>query len=406
MSPRIKKILVAIGFTVIVIILASAVYIVFFRVSPGVQEFIEVEEGTEGLPSAGDGGPRVVTPPTPSGGIELPRVSEIAVGGLTEVTTLTTSAVTAPTLSTGNTIAFFDETDSRFYRITADGEIKRISDQRFAGLSDTTWNKDGNKAVLEFPDGANIIYDFDSATQVTLPSHWDDFEFSPRADQVISKSIGIDPNNRSLVITNADGTNTRSIANLGKNASKVELSWSPNDQVVGFSDTGPTLTGEFGRRMMIPIGKKDENFKGLVVEGFNFKSSWSPQGDTVVYSTVGSANDYRPGLWATDGRPNTLGDNRRNLGINTWIEKCTFADNSTLYCAVPKQLPANSGLQPAIADDIADDIFRININTGQSELVAVPETPVSIEQMIVSEDGDSLFFMNADSGLLQQIRLK
>ncbi len=31
---------------------------------------------------------------------------------------------------------------------------------------------------------------------------------------------------------------------------------------------------------------------------------------------------------------------------------------------------------------------------------------LSIKQIIVSEDGNSLFFMNADSGLLQQIRLK
>lgn len=410
MSERLKRILLIIGFVLIVVVIAAALYIVFFRgapevVSPGTTGETIGEATTDGtLPRADTGTPVTITEP-PSVGTQLPEASPVADGGLTETEALTTGRVVAATLTGGQDMAYYDRTDGRFYRVNSEGVIERLSDTQFPRAETIAWNNEGEKAVIEFPDGSNIVYDFDNETQVTLPAHWEDFGFSPSTDEIIAKSIGIDPGNRSLVITSTDGSRTQSIAALGDNADKVDINWSPNDQVVAFSDTGPSVSG-FGRKLMIPIGKNQENFRGITVEGVNFLSQWNPQGNKLLFSSAGSQNGYRPTLWVVDGNPNALGENRRSLGVNTWADKCTFANNSTLYCAVPQQLGPNSGLQRALADSIPDDIYRINIETGATVRVAVPQVSQSIDSLHVNEDQSRLFFTNADTGVLQQLRLE
>src|SRR3989338_10709500 len=178
MTDRLKTILIATGFTVVVVAMGFALYLVFF----------------------------LSTPPTPR-------------------------AATPPVGARGSSVNFYDASDQRFYTVGADGEVVSLSNQRFPNVESVTWNTSGDKAIIEFPDGANVVYHFDTGTQVSLPTHWEDFGFSPRTDEVIAKSIWIDPSNRALVITNADGSNARAIAPLGENADKVHVSWSPNNAV-------------------------------------------------------------------------------------------------------------------------------------------------------------------------------
>lgn len=407
MSERLKRILLVIGFVLVVGAIAAALWVVFFR-APGVEpptpDLQPPTSDSEGLPTAGVGTP--VGAPPQEGVTELPEAAPIADGGVTQTQAITTGRVASPTLaSDGASMAYYDKTDGRFYTVNAEGNVERLSDKTFPQAETVVWNGKGEKAVIEFPDGTNVVYDFENEKQTTLPAHWEDFDFSPSTDEIIAKSIGLDPNNRALVITSADGSRTRSIADLGENADKVTVNWSPNNQVVAFSDTGPSVAG-FGRKMIIPIGKNRENFPGLTVEGLNFKAQWNTRGDKIVYSSAGAQDDYRPMLWVVDGNPGSLGERRRSLGINTWVDKCTFANQSTMYCAVPQAMGPNIGLQRALANNIADAIYRVNVETGTSERVAVPQTPQSIETLTVSADGSRLFFTDQATGILQQIRLK
>ena len=410
MSERLKRVLLIIGFVLVGFAIAAALYVVFFRApaevttTPGTQP--EIPEGVnEGLPSAGVGAPVGVGEEV-GGTAALPAAAPIADGGVTKTQAITTGRVIAPTLAAdGASMAYYDRTDGRFYKVNAEGDVERLSDKTFPKAETIVWNDAGEKAVIEFPDGGNIVYDFENEKQITFPSHWEDFDFSPSTDEIIAKSIGLDPNNRSLVIASADGSRTLSIAALGDNADKVTVNWSPNNQVVAFSRTGPGVSGA-GRQMIIPIGKNRENFPGLTIEGLNFDAQWNPRGDKIVYSSAGAQDEYRPQLWVVDGNPGSLGERRRSLGINTWIDKCTFAGNSTMYCAVPQAMGPNIGLQRAIADNIADGIYRINIETGASERIAIPQTPQSIDALTVSRDGSRLFFTDKATGILQQLQLK
>ncbi len=403
MSERVKKIVFISGFITISIGIAIALYLVFFRTPAQTdEEIITGEDLVTGLPTAEEGTPSTISPEEPE---EL-VASEVARGGLTAVTSLTTGRISSTSINPdGSSMNYYDPSDDRFYRINEDGTATQLSDQKFPDVDSVAWANQGDKAVIEFPDGSNVVYNFETEVQVTLPNHWEDFDFSPSGSEIITKSLGVDPNNRWLVITSDDGTRTQGIAALGNNEDEVQVNWSPNDQVIAFSDTGPAQTG-FGRKMILPIGKNEENYKGLIVEGFGFEALWSPRGDRVLYSVASHGDDYKPSLWLVDGSGEDMGDDRRNLGIETWVDKCTFSSASSILCAVPQGLPNNSGIQRALADGTFDYVYEIDINSGVSSLLAIPDENVSMESLTLSDDGSTLYFTDADSGILQMIKLQ
>lgn len=407
MTERLKRLLLIIGFLLIVFGVATAIYVIFFR---GVTTVSETAPGTGagetagttgGLPTAGAGVPSAEQPGEEGGALP---VSAIAQGGLTQTTRLTSSEVISPTRSAdGESIAYYDPRDGRFYTINEDGEVKSLSTATFPDAQTVVWDDAGSEVAVEFPDGSNVIYNFETQQQTTLPNHWEDFDFSPDGTQLIAKSEAIDPNARALVITNTDTSGTQVIASLGQNSDKVQVNWSPNDQVVAFSDTGTAQTG-FGRKMILPIGKNDENFDGLIVEGLDFDARWTPSGERIIYSVVGEVSDFKPLLWIVDATAATMGEHRRSLGVNTWIDKCAFASDTTLYCAVPLLLDANAWLQRDLVDS-DDAVYKINIDSGTVSLVGIPETSAQMTHLTVAQDGRLLYYTD-ERGRLQFMRLR
>ncbi len=407
MNERTKRILIIVGFILSVIVIATVMYIVFFGnpISPQTEQPVAGDETSTGLPSANDGSPRVDEEPT--GDTNFQESDPIAQGGITKVTTLTTHAVHNTNISSdGKNVNFYNPADGRFYAMDENGEVVSLSDKQFPEVENAEWNKDANKAVLEFPDGSNVVYNFDTEKQVTLPKHWEEFQFSPVTDEIIAKSMGLDVENRWLVTTNDDATNTKTIAALGENEKKVDVSWSPNDHVVAFADTAAEVSGGISRNMIVPIGKNKENYKGLIIEGFDFEDEWSPNGRQLLYSTVSDYSDYKPLLWIVDATSSTMGENRRSVPLNTWAEKCTWKIQTTIYCAVPQSLQTGAGFAQRVSNTTPDSLYKINSATGAVTLVAVPEVPTTIKNIIVSDNEDILYYTNNSNGRLEKIDLK
>ncbi len=410
MSERTKRLLVVIGFIASVFGIGAALYFVFFKAAVPPATVSPVGEDVTGaLPSSDVAGPRVVVPPagTTTGGGGLPPAATVANGGRTVTTAITQGAVSYPTLGAdGKTVNFYNAADKKFYTVDKDGKLVLLSEKEFPNVSNAEWNKDSDKAVLEFPDGSNVVYDFTAERQVTLPKHWEDFQFSPVSNEIEAKSMGIDPNNRWLVTTNDDGSGAKAFQALGENAAKVTVSWSPNDQVVAFSDTAEPLAGGLDRKMILPVGMKGENFRGLTVEGLGFLSKWSPNGRQLLYSVAGDYSENKPLLWLVDATPATMGENRHSLGLNTWVDKCTYATSTIVYCAVPRNLAANAGLMRQLSFDNPDSLYKIDTSSSKVTLVAIPSVDVTMENLSVSADGTSLYFTDRSDGTLQLIRLK
>lgn len=284
-----------------------------------------------------------------------------------------------------------------------DGTPELLSDKVFFNVSNVQWAPDRNQAILEYPDGSNILYNFATRTQATLPRHWEKFDFSPRSDQIAFLSSGEDQDSRWLATASPDGSGSKPIEALGNNAAKVQVAWSPNDQIIAFSKTGAPQG--FGEQEILMVGRQGENFRSLLVNGIGFEGQWTPDG-RIIYSTSAADNDWKPQVWIVDGSPDRMGANKTSLGLTTWADKCGFGGATTIYCAVPETLPRGVGLYPAAAGNSPDRIWRVNLATGAREQIAIPSENHTINSIIISQDGRLLYFTDKISGQLYKINLK
>lgn len=337
------------------------------------------------------------------------QASPSARGGLTYISTLSSLQAKGFTLSSnGNNMLFWNSEDSKFYQINPDGKAALLIDQRFYDIDNIAYASTKDKAIIEFPDGANVSYNFTSKEQVTLPKHWEDFHFAPKGDTVALKSMGLNPENNWLAISNPDGSGSKPIQGLGTNADKVLINWSPDMIVVAMFVTAATDTRSSGpseQQEVFFIGKNDENFKSMLVEGFNFEPRWSKTGDRLLYSVHNGLSDYKPELWVVNAQGNAIGTERRNLKIQTWAHKCAFVTNNEVYCAVPENIGTGYGFYPELNNTTPDRFYKINLATGTRSLLAQPDGNFTVNEMFISEDGQYLYFTDINTGKLHKITL-
>ncbi len=407
MNDRLQRVLLIVGFFLIVAAMAFGLYWVFFRVAPTQQPGGVATTTRPGgtLPQAGQGGPQgSTTTGGGPGGLPVqpgqPFVPSLPSGipSTSRTTVLRTENTRSISVASNGSIRGYNPADGRFYRVDENGNSVPMSNQSFYNVDTVDWAKSSDKAIINYPDGSNILYDFNTNKQTTLPKHWEDFNFSPQDDHIIAKSVGNNSDNRFLIVSNPDGTNAHPIENLGTNQDKVHTSWSPNNQMVAYSFTGEPLG--LDRQQIIMIGQNQENFKGLIVEGRGFIPSWSPSGQTLAYSVYTAGNNYLPELWVSGATGDTINSNRRNLGVNTWADKCTWQDEASMICGVPTRLGTGAGLARDTFDNVPDEIWKINLQTGEKINLGQPQGGASVRSMSVTPDGKSAIFTDALSGKL------
>ncbi len=409
-----RRILFVLLFIASSIAFAIALFFVFFK-QPTTDDTIPPRDGAplgdgQAFPNAGlgqggviiDGGPDTLPPIG-----EIPRPSELSPPTIDQRTQqLIADDILNPQLVNGSQVQFYNQQDGKFYRRDEQGNILPLSDTVFFNVETVTWSGTGNEAILEYPDQANIYYNFDTKKQVTLPRHWENFSFSDQGNQIVAKSIGQSPENRWLIVSNPDGSNTRLVEPLGTNADKVTVDWSPNQQMLALSRTGDALGGN--REEVLLIGQNGENFPSLIVEGRGMESRWAPNGNQLLYSVYNAENDFKPQLWIVSTDPTSIGAGRQVLNVDTWAHKCDFnpTNQRFVYCGVPEQLETGAGFQPAIANTIPDRLYRIDTQTGiQTEIMFDDDQTHTIESLFLSDDGSSLFFTDTQEDGLFEVAL-
>lgn len=420
-----KKILLIIGFVIISVGLAYLLWAPVLNPEP-----IGGPDGQEpgtiigpgGLPETGIGdGPFIIgeggrlepigdreqpvgpdQPSGPGGIIGGQESSPVAVGGLTQTELIISQPTFSPKLDSNGNLNYYNLADNKFYKLDSNGNLVALSEKTFPNVVDVTWAPNTDKAVMEFPDSSKIIYNFDTEKQVTLPKHWDDFSFSPEGNQLSAKSLGIDPDNRWLIVFSDDGSQAKTIEDIGLNDSKVYVDWSPNNQTIATWTKGI----DFNRQEVFFVGLNGENFKSTIIEGRGLQSTWSTTGDKLLYSVYSSDNEMNPRLWIVDAQGESIGQDRQSLDLNTWAEKCTFASNNDIYCAVPESLPTGAGLFPELADTTRDYLYHIDLSTGSKNMIAIPDKDLNISQVMVSPDQKFLYFTDSRTGQVHQINLR
>ncbi len=397
-----------VGLAAVTIGIGAGMYFLFFRARPSVVPVSTIPGTTTGgtttgLPSAGNGTPTVPGTTPPGNGTGTLPVAAVANGGPTAAITLTTSAVTAPTINANGTVSYYDPGTGKFFGIDQNGTAAPLSSASFPQASNVTFSSSGREAAVEFPDGTNVVYNFDKSTQSTLPAHWEDFSFSADGNQVAAKSIGADPTARSLVISAADGSSATSIAALGANNDRVSVNWSPDGNIIGFSATGATGS-VFGQNEVYLIDKNGQDAGVFIVSGTDFHAKWAPDSSHVIYSVADASQEYRATLWYADKDGDRVGAARRQIPLQTLSSKCAFSTSTTLYCAVPASMPANGGSDPALITAV-DTLYKVDLNTMSTSIVAIPAVPTQMQNLSISPAQDLLYYTD-QSGRLSYIRLK
>ncbi len=406
MSERAKKILFAIFFVSFSIGMGYLLYWMLWRARLPQPAPTTAPGLTGQLPGAGPGGARPLAPSAPG---ELP----VSLGGLGAVpetpvlpskTQLLRDGVTQAITSNGdgNGARFYNPEDGRFYRVTPDGTIKLLSEKQFFNVDKVSWGKKTDAAIMAFPDGSKLFYDFEGKRQVTLPKHWEEFEFAPDDRRVAAKSIGVDPDNRFLIVSNPDGTEAKAIEPLGDNADKAHVAWSPGGQIVAYSMTGEAQA-ENGQQIIF-VGQNHENFKSLIAPGLGFVPNWSPSGKQLLFSVWGTSSDNKPGLWIAAGDTANLGANRKNLNLNTWADKCAWADETNLYCGVPRNLPSDAGVLRSQFTTLPDDVYHVDLALGIALKISAPDQTHPIRQPVISKN--KMIFTDAETGKLYSYALR
>ena len=229
---KLKKILMVVLFVFVAIIIAILLYFVFFREGPPPVENMNMENvGPGNINLAPNGNIALVN--GLFNGINLPvnvpiaEVSDVATGGVTKVDEIPDAYSKGSTMGKDGSLYYYDYLKEKFYKITPDGKLVPLTDKLFYDVSDVTWSPGNDKAILEYPDQRKIMYDFNSGKQVTLPAHWENFSFSPSGEEIAFKSIGLEPENRWLVISNPDGSRADIVTLLNADNDTVKVNWSP-----------------------------------------------------------------------------------------------------------------------------------------------------------------------------------
>lgn len=410
---NIKKILVVAVFLFSVLALGFALYWVFFRSAPS-ESPVNGNTVVGNLPDIASGTPQLtningnVTPGLPFQQFDANKVSIVANGGLTAVNKLSSDPVLG--VAKGNSgISFYDTAKQQFFKINANGQLELLSDKLFYGVSDVIWSESGEKAVIEYPDGVNILYNFKEKKQVTLPQEMEEFSFSKQGDAIAAKWISDasqnDSDNNWIVATKDDGSGLTLIEKLGDKSYSTQIGFSPDNQIAALHQKNIDNL----RQMVYPIGLNGENLQAFEVAGSGFSSKWSPSGNSLVYSVYNGQTDFLPNLWVTSGRTGEMGSLKVSLNLNTWPDKCTYTDDSTMFCAVPQGLPRGAGIYPEITYQYPDNFYRVDLNSGVKTLLASPvgaEGVYSAYNLTISADGSTLYFTDRNSGALQSIKLK
>jgi hypothetical protein len=416
MSDKTKLILKIIGFVIIIILIAWGLWAMFFK-SPGASYIPgrSIPISTGQLPDIleGQGGTIIdISQQVPTTLVPEPETLAIApdvvaTGGRTIVNSITPSRADHYSQSKNGMLNYYDARTEKFYRISPKGGSPTLlSDEVFRNVQQVTWANSSDSAILEFPDGSNIYYNFENGNKATLPTEAREFSFSPKDDSLAYEYIGENKDDRWIITSNTDGQGQQLVQPIGTESLNVKVDWSPNNQVLA---TFREPTSSLGEEVFF-IGFNNENFVSLQTNGIGFEGKWSTKGKQILYSVYSESSNYNPILYISGAEGDGIGLGNRSLRIQTWPDKCAFESEEYIYCAVPQFLNQGSGIFREQTIGTADTIYRIDLVNNVSEPIAFPETQsrssFTIENMQVSEDGTELYFTDRVTGRIHVMQLR
>jgi len=408
-----KKIGLVLIFVVFMVAFALGLYFLFFKqvLAPEVVTNANIN-GEQRLPGTANGNATVVNINSIiNSGLPLlanvngADISDVARGGLTFADKLDAGAALGDSMvMIGGEVYYYNRLDGKFYRLNESGNKTLLDNTTFYNADQVTWSPLGDKAIIEYPDQTNILYNFTTDEQITLPKELSDFSFNKNGTQISSELVTENEGSNWLITANPNGSGITYIEPLGDKASEVETGWSADNQIVAIYRESV----DFEKQEIFPLGQNNENFPSLIVNGRGYEGSWSPNTNSLLYSVYNKESGYRPTLYLSKTGPSGTSA-VYDTGLYTWSDKCAFAGTNA-YCAAPINMPEYSGLYRELGENTAYTFYEIDLDTGNSQMLAIPVGAngqfFGVDNLVVSQNEDILYFTDSLTGEIYSLQLK
>ena len=279
---------------------------------------------------------------------------------------------------------------------------KELFDIGMKNIKNALWSANNNDLILYSSTDGLATYSEKEHNLHKLKPTIDVAVWSDINNKILYKHFNTKTKQRSINIAKKDGTNWKKIVDIPfRHVSFMQI---PNSSNVAFWKTGDS----FYQSKLQKINIISPNKPTLIHEGlYGADYLYNPNGDTILVSSVKT----KGGSDITIGIMNSHGGEYENLKIPTLISKTVWSnDGRTLYYAQPTNIPENSVMPNDYNDgkfNTRDTFWKIDTKTGKkSRLIDLEDLTEKIDatNMFLSQNEDSLFFINRINNLLYKLK--
>jgi len=293
-----------------------------------------------------------------------------------------------------------------FETLSDDLKTTRITNTTIPGVFDSLWINEGS-VVLRYLDDENDIQSF--SAEIILGDNEENSLVGDFFEKNIGQMVILGESIFTLIDVGGGSSGIVSTPDLKKRSQVLET---PLKEILIFSTNKNTISINtkpsylvFGHLFL--LNTPTSSFKNLLSDIKGLTSLVSPNLKNVLYSQSESRG---VSLWLF----NTESLEKTKLSFSTLPEKCVWSKNSSemVYCGIPKnisfrELPDEwykGGLS------FSDEIWKINTETGERELLGDPQELVGEEIDLITlklnDDDSYLVFVNKKDSNLWGLLLK
>lgn len=413
-----KKILTSIFIVLLLAVLGLGIYFFFSRQNSSGQDFGQTvrnffpfgRNSDKTLNDVGSGAISTTTPENPIDMVEIiPR--------LREVSSEPTAGATAIDTPGKTTIRFVERATGHVFETSTDSlSLIRISNTTIPKIYSAVWAEGGNAFIAQYlkDDGETIetIHArIEPASQANLNEEnvlenleitfltpgIKSFAVSPKQNQIFFLSSN--PNGASGILAKSNGDGKSEI--FSSTFGEWSASW-PSTKIIALTSKPSADVPGY----LYFLDPKTESFQKIMGGQRGLTALVSPDGGSVLFYENTNVFSLLSILERETSK-------RIPLSLLTLPEKCVWSALAPLlYCAVPKAIE-----QGAYPDDwykglisFSDDIWRINIETGQQDIVAslkdLSGKDIDATNLILNERETYLLFLNKKDSSLWSLGLR
>lgn len=336
--------------------------------------------------------PAIPRTPESGGGIgtiPLPDLPSIADERLVR---LTDFPVVSPALNKDETRVFFYKKSGGdlFASDFAGKKLEKQTNLTIIGLMEAIWQRGGGRAVVRYADGDTVkaFLQIGTSTIAMLPQDITSATWSPDG---ASLTYAVPSDGRmELITTDAAGKNPRAIFRTP--LTDASLAWITADLMVFAEAPSAAADGHF-----FAWSRRDNSFVRIFGPQRGLMGLWSPDGALAAVSSGASLSLYDRAK--KESAP---------LSLATLAEKCVWADTSSLFCAVPKDIPSGITLPDTYLRGEFNPSDRIVMIDAKTRAVSpvFDEGDFDIANLLAAKDKKRLFFVNRRDGTLWTLAIR